>query len=186
MAHISKDRIKETTTSTSTGNITLAGAVTGFKSFSSVMATSDTCYYTIVDNSAAAWEVGLGTLSAATTLVRTTVYASSNSNNLVNFGAGTKEVFLTLPSDRTVILSGTSLNIPSGHTYRINGTDVLSATTLGSGVINSSLTSVGTLTSLSISGQLTSTYSAGAPFSVSSTTVVTNLNADLLDGQNGT
>ena len=94
MAHISQDRVKETTTTTGTGAITLAGAGTGFRTFASVMAASDTCYYTI--SGGAEWEVGLGTFN--TTLTRTTVYASSNAGAAVNFSAGTKDVYITAPA----------------------------------------------------------------------------------------
>lgn len=101
MAHIEADRVKETTTTTGTGAITLAGAVSGFRTFSSVMAAADVCYYAIVGG--AEWETGLGTFS--TTLARTTVYTSSNANALVNFSAGTKDVFITLPASRMVSLN---------------------------------------------------------------------------------
>lgn len=94
MAHISADRVQETTTTTGTGAITLAGAGTGYRAFASVMAASDTCYYTI--SGGAEWEVGLGTFN--TTLTRTTVYASSNAGAAVNFSAGSKNVFITAPA----------------------------------------------------------------------------------------
>lgn len=101
MAHIFEDRVRETTTTTGTGAITLAGAATGFRAFSSVMTSpSDTCYYAI--SGGAEWETGLGTYSAANTLTRTTVYRSSNSNAAVSFSAGTKDVLLTLVSTDTV------------------------------------------------------------------------------------
>lgn len=105
MAHISEDRIKETTTTTGTGAVALAGAVTGFRAFSSVMTSpSDTCYYAIVDNTAGAWETGLGTYSAANTLTRTTVLRSSNSNAAVSFAAGSKDVFITIPGSEAFII----------------------------------------------------------------------------------
>lgn len=91
MAHITADRVQETTTTTGTGAITLAGAVAGFRTFASVMAATDTCYYVIQGGSE--WEVGVGTFN--TTLARTTVQSSSNAGALVNFSAGTKNVFLT-------------------------------------------------------------------------------------------
>lgn len=98
MALVLKDRVKETTTTTGTGTVTLAGAVTGFQSFS-VIGNGNTTYYCITDNTN--WEVGIGTYtSAGTTLSRTTVFASSNSNNLVNWGVGSKDVFVTYPSAR--------------------------------------------------------------------------------------
>jgi hypothetical protein len=98
MALIVKDRIKETSTSTGTGNMTLAGAVTGFKTFASVMANNDTCYYVIEMGSE--WEVGYGTFVSATpALARTTLIASST-GSAVNFSAGTKNVFIANLADR--------------------------------------------------------------------------------------
>lgn len=104
MAHIAADRVQETTTTTGTGTLTLAGAVAGYKTFSSRMATSDTCWYCIVDSATGAWETGLGTLASSTTLARTTVIESSNSDALVSFAAGTKNVFLTALADKTLIM----------------------------------------------------------------------------------
>ena len=102
MAFVLADRVQETTTSTGTGTITLAGAVTGFRSFAAV-GNGNTTFYTIADQSGSNWEVGIGTYtSSGTTLSRSTVLSSSNSGNLVNFGAGTKSVFVTLPASRAV------------------------------------------------------------------------------------
>lgn len=94
------DRVQETSTSTGTGDFTLSGAVTGFKTFASRYSTGDTLYYAIQEVSGGiptgAWEIGLGTYSAANTLTRTTVMASSNSDAAVSFAAGVKQVFVTL------------------------------------------------------------------------------------------
>lgn len=92
------DRVKDTTTTTGTGSITLAGsAPTGYATFASSFATGTTGIpYAIVGGSQ--WEVGYGTLSASTTLTRDTVLSSSNSNSAVNFSAGTKDVFVTIPA----------------------------------------------------------------------------------------
>jgi hypothetical protein len=91
------DRIQETTTTTGTGTVTLAGAVTGYRAFS-VVGDGNTCFYCITD--ASNWEVGQGTYTlSGTTLSRDTVFASSNSNALVSFGAGSKLVFLDNPAD---------------------------------------------------------------------------------------
>lgn len=92
-----RDRVKETTTTTGTGAVTLAGASTGFQSFNTAFAVGPGFYYTITDNTD--WEVGLGHLSASTTLVRDTVMASSNANALVNFAAGSKDVYNTFPAN---------------------------------------------------------------------------------------
>jgi len=98
------DRVRETTTTTGTGTITLAGAITNFETFTANLSNSDTTYYSIVDNTNGAFEVGLGTFtSSGTTLARTTVIASSNSNSAVNFGAGTKEVFITIPASKMIV-----------------------------------------------------------------------------------
>lgn len=105
MALVLNDRVLETSTSTGTGAITLAGAPSGFQSFSSGIGSSNTTYYCIVNTSGNEWEVGLGTLnSGATTLTRTTVYTSSNSNSAVSFSAGTKNVFCSYPASRSVNL----------------------------------------------------------------------------------
>jgi hypothetical protein len=99
MAFVLADRVQETTTTTGTGTVTLAGAVTGFQSFAAV-GNGNSTYYTIAAQSGSDWEVGIGTYtSSGTTLSRSTVLSSSNSGNLVNFGAGTKSVFVTLPAE---------------------------------------------------------------------------------------
>lgn len=98
MAFVVKDRVKETTTTTGTGTVTLLGASTGFQSFSAI-GNANTTYYCIAAQTGSEWEVGIGTYtSSGTTLARTTVLASSNSGSLVNFSAGTKDVFVTYPA----------------------------------------------------------------------------------------
>ena len=94
MPYINADRIKETTTTTGTGAITLAGAVSGFRRFSSVMAIGDTCTYSVVSATLTESEAGIGTYSALNTLTRTTVQSSSNANAAVVFSAGIKNVFI--------------------------------------------------------------------------------------------
>jgi len=102
MAFVLKDRVKETSTTTGTGTFTLAGAATGFQSFS-VIGNGNSTYYCIVDSSAGAWEVGIGTYtSSGTTLSRDTILESSNSGSAVNFGSGNKDVFVTYPAERAV------------------------------------------------------------------------------------
>lgn len=98
--HLTADRVRETSTSTGTGALTLAGAVAGFRTFGSVLANGDTAYYVAANRDAAEWEVGLGTWNTGGTLTRTTVLSSSNANAAVNFSAGTKDVHLTIPADR--------------------------------------------------------------------------------------
>jgi allophanate hydrolase subunit 1 len=103
MPLIQADRVKETTTSTSTGAVTLAGAATGFQTFSAAIGNGNTCYYTIAGQTGSEWEVGIGTYSTSgNQLARTTVLASSNAGSLVNFSAGTKDVFVTYPASMAV------------------------------------------------------------------------------------
>jgi hypothetical protein len=102
MALILADRVKETSTTTGTGTLTLDGAVTSYQSFAAI-GNANTTYYTIVNQNAAEWEVGVGTYtSSGTTLARTTVLSSSNSGSLVNFSAGTKDVWGDYPAGKAV------------------------------------------------------------------------------------
>ena len=104
MALVIKDRIKETTTTTGTGDMSLGGADATFDTFSSCMSNSDTTYYAIVHTTynTDEWEVGLGTYNSSTNaLARTTVLAGSNGTSAVNFSAGDKNIFVTFPADAT-------------------------------------------------------------------------------------
>ncbi|MDD5391186.1 MAG: hypothetical protein PHD37_17755 [Gallionellaceae bacterium] len=95
MAYVIEDRVKETSTSTGTGNFTLAGAVSGFRAFSAICANNDTCDVCI--DGGAEWEICEATWQTGGTLVRGAVIASST-GSAVNFSAGTKDVFLTFPA----------------------------------------------------------------------------------------
>lgn len=106
MAFVVKDRVKETTTTTGTGTVTLLGAATGFQSFSAI-GNANTTYYTIAGQTGSEWEVGIGTYTASgTTLSRDTVFASSNSGSKVNFSAGTKDVFVSYPASMASFAAG--------------------------------------------------------------------------------
>lgn len=93
------DRVKESTTSTGLGNIVLAGTSVGFRTFASIIAVGETFYYCIDGGASGEWEVGIGVLTDATTLVRSSVKSSSNANAAVSFSAGTKTVFVTIAAD---------------------------------------------------------------------------------------
>jgi hypothetical protein len=103
MALVINDRVKETTTTTGTGAVSLAGAVTGFETFAAGIGNSNTVYYCIAHQDQAEFEVGLGTLDGdSSDLTRTTVISSSNSDSAVNFSSGTKDVFCTLPASKLI------------------------------------------------------------------------------------
>jgi hypothetical protein len=125
MAFIVADRVVESSTTTGTGNFSLAGAYTGYRAFDDVMANADTCYYCIEaldgnGNPSGDWEIGLGTFNDTDTLVRTTVHASTNSNNAVNFAAGTKRVSLQATAQHLALATATH--------YRANTADKLLTT----------------------------------------------------------
>ena len=103
MALILKDRVKETTTTTGTGTLTLGGAVTGYQAFDAAIGSGNTTYYAIYLDGGSEWEVGLGTVGTGT-LARTTVYASSNGGSAVNFSAGQKSVWGDYPAIKAMFL----------------------------------------------------------------------------------
>ena len=132
MALVLNDRVKETTTTTGTGTINLAGAETGFETFVQGVGNSNTTYYAIVHTSANEFEVGLGTVTDASpdTLSRTTIISGTNSDSAVDFSAGTKNVFCTLPASKAVILDGSgnvligsTTSIASNIGLQVTGTD---------------------------------------------------------------
>ena len=124
MAFVLADRVKETTTTTGTGTVTLAGAATGYQSFSAI-GNANTTYYTIAGQTGSEWEVGIGTYtSSGTTLSRDTVLASSNSGSLVNFSAGTKDVWCDYPAKRAVV---------GGEGYIENAATVNTSSTINTG-----------------------------------------------------
>jgi hypothetical protein len=122
MALVLADRVKETTTTAGTGTVTLAGAAVGFQSFAAI-GNANTTYYTIAGQTTSEWEVGIGTYtSSGTTLARTTVLANSAGTQptALTFSAGTKDVFVTYPSDKSVNQDasgnvGIGTNIPAGN-----------------------------------------------------------------------
>ena len=129
MALVINDRVKETSTTTGTGTFTLDGSVSGFETFSSAIGNTNTTYYAIV-NSNGEFEVGLGTVGAGT-LSRDTILSSSNSDAAEDFTAGTKNVFVTLPASKAVILDS------SGNIVANNGSNLtnLNASNLASGTV---------------------------------------------------
>jgi len=120
MAFIVADRVKETTNSTGTGAYALGGASAGFQTFSAVTSNTDTVYYAISDN--VEFEVGVGTYaSSGNSISRTTILSSSNSGSAVNWGVGTKDIFLTYPAEKAVI-EDASNNVTIGNNLVVGGT----------------------------------------------------------------
>ena len=118
MALVLADRVKESSTTTGTGTFTLDGAVTGYQTFSAAIGNTNTCYYTIASQTLNEWEVGIGTVGAGT-LARTTVLSSSNASSLVNFSAGTKDVFVTYPAERSMYVDGTTITPATAATLPV-------------------------------------------------------------------
>jgi hypothetical protein len=201
-----QNRVQETTTTGGTGTITLAGAVTGYITFAAGFTTGDVLFYTI-DDGIGAWEIGIGTLVTTGTLSRTTVIASSNSGALVNFSSGTKRVFCSAPT-RSLVPDQDS---KSGYVLTTDGANPSWTQTLNSVNIGNTTAGTGAFTTLSASSTvsgtgfsnylasppaiggttastgrfttITSTVATGtAPFTVTSTTNVANLNASSLNG----
>jgi hypothetical protein len=118
MSLVIADRVKDTTTTTGTGDLTLSGtAPTGFRTFATAVGVGNNTYYCISSSGGAEWEVGYGTLSATTTFQRSRIIASSNSGAAVNFSAGTKDVFVTIPA---TIVQGRGSVWATANGYAIN------------------------------------------------------------------
>ena len=193
MALVLADRVKETTTTTGTGTITLAGAATGYQSFAAV-GNGNTTYYTIAGQNTSEWEVGIGTYtSAGTTLSRDTVLSSSaGGTTKVTFSAGTKDVFVTYPSGKSInqdasgnttipnTLTGTTLNLTNALGVAYGGTGLTSTPSNGqldigngTGFTRSTLTAGSNVTITNGSGTITIAASGGG----SSTLTLSNKTA---------
>jgi hypothetical protein len=132
MALVINNRVRETTATTGTGAVTLAGAVDGFQTFAAGIGNDNTTYYAISLNTSSEWEVGLGTLNAdSSTLTRTTVLESSNSDSAVDFSAGSKEIFCTLPSEKAVYLDASGDPVPAQISFKEGGTDFTNSLLVG-------------------------------------------------------
>lgn len=177
MAFVLADRVRETTTSTGTGAVTLGGAYTGFQTFSAAIGGGNNTYYTIANVVTGEWEVGIGTYTAgANTLSRDTILASSNSGSAVSFTAGSKDVFVTQPAERNVYVSGTSVVAANNATVP-NSLLANSSVTLGSTAVSLGATATTiaglTLTSAAVNG----TLGATTPSTVAATSVTASLDS---------
>ena len=143
MALVINDRVKETSATTGTGTLDLGGAVQDFETFVAGVGTTNTTYYCIINSGTGEFEVGIGTVTDATpdTLSRDTVISSSNSDALVNFTSGTKDVFCTLPAKKTMspVMDATSYVVTHSST-------ISEDQTMDSGVLAGPVTITGTIT----------------------------------------
>jgi hypothetical protein len=180
MALILKDRVKETTIVTSTGTATLLGAVTGYQAFS-VIGTGNTCYYTIAAQTGNQWEVGIGTFTSPDQLSRDTVLESSSGGSLVNFSAGTKDVFITQPAEKAVYTDANNIVNTSGNgantvTFtQVNTTNLVATTvTLTNGTISANASNASDITNKAyVDGLFSTGITYHAPVLVESPTALT-------------
>jgi hypothetical protein len=175
MALILADRVKETSTTAGNGTFTLAGAAAGFQSFA-VVGNGNTTYYCIAGQGTAEWEVGIGTYtSSGTTLTRTTVLSNSSATqpSALSFAAGTKDVFVTYPSEKSVNLDASGNATALGTPVAFTGTNITgtaTAFTASNVTTNANLTNEATssgsnavtLTNSAVIGKVITGYVSGA------------------------
>jgi len=195
MAFITADRVKDTSTTTGTGNITVSGSAPfGYRTFSTVLSVGDTFYYAIQGQSTAEWEIGVGTYASTNQFARTTVLASSASGNAVSFSSGTKNVFITLAATRTLQLKSsdtpTAGSIPYGDGSTLSYSSVGTAGQVllsgGSGSPTWSSAGTGSVTSVAVSGGTTGLTTSGGPVTTSGTITIAGTLATANGGTGGT
>jgi hypothetical protein len=186
MALVINDRVKETTTTTGTGAVSLGGAVTGFETFAAGVGNSNTTYYAIAHQTAAEFEVGLGTLDGdSSDLTRTTVISSSNSDSAVDFAAGTKDVFCTIPASKLIFEDanndatiGRNLTVTGDLT--VSGDDITMATnTSGAALIGDG----SNFNPVVISGDVSIATNGAASLAAAQTNITSILATDVKIGE---
>ena len=143
MAFVVNDRVKQTSTTTGTGTFSLTGTEVGFETFVTGIGDTNSTFYAIALDGTAEFEVGIGTVTDAgtDTLSRDTVISSSNSDNKVDFSAGTKTVFCTYPAKRAPSAAMTASTYVNTHSATISDTQ-----TMESGVLAGPVTVSGNVT----------------------------------------
>ena len=143
MAFVLNDRVKQTSTTTGTGTFSLTGTEVGFETFVTGIGDTNSTFYAISNDGTAEFEVGIGTVTDASTdtLSRDTVISSSNSDNKVDFSAGTKTVFCTYPAKRAPSAGMTASTYINTHASTISDSQ-----TIDSGVLAGPVTITGTQT----------------------------------------
>ena len=182
MALVLKDRVKVLATTTGTGTFTLGSAVSGFQDFS-VIGNGNTTYYVIAAQATPDWEVGIGTYTASgTTLSRDTILESSNGGSAVNFPAGTKDVFVTYPAERSVYLDSAGA-YPVQNTFNtLNAANAV----LTAGTISATPTSSTDIVNKTyVDALVSSGVHFHTPVRVESPNTAGNLNATYNNGTSG-
>ena len=148
MAFVLNDRVKQTSTTTGTGTFSLTGTEVGFETFVAGIGTTNNTFYAISNDGTSEFEVGIGTVTDATpdTLSRTTVISSSNSDNKVDFTAGTKTVFCTYPAKRAPAAAMTATTYVTTHSSTISDVQTMDSGVLAGPVtVSNTVTVTGTL-----------------------------------------
>ena len=186
MALVINDRVKETTTTTGTGAVSLGGAVTGFETFAAGIGNSNTVYYCIAHQDQAEFEVGLGTLDGdSSDLTRTTVISSSNSDNAVDFSSGTKDVFCTIPASK-LIFEDANNDVTIGRNLTVTGDLTISGDdlTLTTNTSGAALISDGSnFNPVVISGDVSIATNGAASLAAAQTNITSILATDLKIGE---
>ena len=171
MALVVKDRVRENSVTTGTGSLTLTGAVSGFQTFSSAIGNTNTTYYAIVNGTE--WEVGLGTVGAAS-LSRDTVLASSTGSK-VSLSAGTKDVFCTQPAGKSLYLdaSGNAIALGTPASATLTNATGLPISTGVSGLGSNVATFLATPSSSNLASAVTDETGSGALVFANTPTLVT-------------
>ena len=191
MALVLKDRVKESSSSSGTGSITLGGVVTGYQTFNAAIANGSTVYYCIHNLAAGydtEWEVGLGTFTAPTTLARTTILSSST-GSAVNFtaGAGGLEVFVTQPAEQALYTNQVTGLVESSG----NGANSISFTAVTSNLFTGNASALTTINASNISsGTIANARTTGSDSNGASTIVLRDVNGsfagNVITGTTGT
>ncbi|MDC2975900.1 hypothetical protein OA003_00110 [bacterium] len=186
MALVINDRVKETTTTTGTGAVSLGGAVTGFETFAAGIGNSNTVYYCIAHQDQAEFEVGLGTLDGdSSDLTRTTVISSSNSDSAVDFSSGTKDVFCTIPASKMVFEDGSN-DVTIGRNLTVTGDLTISGDDLTMATNTSGAALIGDGSNFNpvvISGDVSIATNGAASLAAAQTNITSILATDLKIGE---
>jgi hypothetical protein len=197
MAFVLASRVRETTTTVGTGAITLDGPFIGFQSFATGVGDNNTTYYAIANLTNSEWEVGVGTYSlASNSLVRDSIIQSSNSDEPVNFGAGTKDIICTMPAERSVFVSGGAITASSGaqvpNALLANSTITIGTTTVALGgsvtsisgltLVNPTFVSLDIVDAAIVGGSINNTVIGNALPAAATFTTLTSTSTTVLNG----